>query len=89
MTCWGFYSLHFLAHIEYFTVLTRLSLLYFMFSFQAMVLAAVYSTLGDNKDPYTNFEIIIWSAAIALGASLPIPFILGGIFLRGIYNTTL
>jgi hypothetical protein len=60
-----------------------------MFSFQAMVLAAVYSTLGDNKDPYTNFEIIIWSAAIALGASLPIPFILGGIFLRGIYNTTL
>ena len=54
-----------------------------------MVLAALYSTLGDNKTPYTNYEMIIWTAAIALGASLPIPYLLGGIFLRGIYDTTL
>lgn len=42
-----------------------------------------------DKEPFTNFEMIIWTAAIAFGASLPIPFILGGILLRGIYNTTL
>lgn len=33
--------------------------------------------------------MIIWTAAIAFAASIPIPFILGGIFLQGIYNTTL
>lgn len=89
MTCWGFYSLHHLGHLEYFTRLSRLSLLYFVWSLQAVVLAALYSTLGDDKAPYTNFEMIIWTAAIAFGCGLPIPFIFGGIFLRGIYNTTL
>lgn len=89
MTSWGFYSLHHLGNLEYFSRLSRVSLLYFVFSFQAMVLAALYSTLGDNKTPYTNYEMIIWTAAIALGASLPLPYLLGGIFLRGIYDTTL
>lgn len=89
MTSWGLYSLHHLGNLEYFSRLSRVSLLYFVFSFQAMVLAALYSTLGDNKTPYTNYEMIIWTAAIALGASLPIPYLLGGIFLRGIYDTTL
>ena len=59
------------------------------FSFQGLVLAAVYSTLGDDKDPNSDNTIIIWAAAIALGASLPVPFITGGIFLRGIYKHTL
>lgn len=89
MTCWGFYSMHYLGHLEYFTRLSRLSLMYFMFSLQAVILAALYSTLGDNNTPYTKFEIIIWTAAIAFGATLPVPFILGGIFLQGIYRTTL
>jgi hypothetical protein len=33
--------------------------------------------------------MIIWTAVIAFGVSLPLPYVLGGIFLRGIYNTTL
>lgn len=55
MTCWGFYSLHYLGHSQYFSKLTRVSLLYFVFSFQAIVLAAIYSTRGMDKDPFTNF----------------------------------
>jgi len=54
MTCWGFYSLHFLGHVEYFSRLSRLSLLYFVFSFQAIILAAIYSTRGMDKAPFTN-----------------------------------
>jgi hypothetical protein len=46
MTCWSFYSLHYLGHVEYFSRLSRVSLLFFVFSFQALVLAALYSTLG-------------------------------------------
>ena len=89
MTCWGFYSVHYLAHDDFFTRLSRLSQMLFNFSFQAMVLAAIYSTLGDDREPRKDNEIIIWSALIALGVSLPIPFITGGTFLRSIYLRTL
>jgi hypothetical protein len=63
--------------------------MFFNFSFQGLVLSAIYSTLGEKVSPYTHYEIIIWSAVIALVAGLPIPFILGGIFLRKISNATL
>lgn len=61
----------------------------FNFSFQGMVLAAIYSTLGPNNPPETDYSIVIWSAVIALFASLPVPFILGGLFLNSIYSNTL
>jgi hypothetical protein len=89
MTCWSFYSMRYLAHTQFFSVLTRESLMFFNYSFQALVLSALYSTLGQKVQPYTHYEIIIWSAGIALVASLPIPYILGGVFLRRIYTATL
>lgn len=55
------------------------------FSWQAVVLAAVYMTLG----PSTDEAIIIWAALIALGASQPVPYIMGGTFLKYIRETTL
>lgn len=33
--------------------------------------------------------MIIWTAAIAFAVSIPIPYVMGGIFLQGIYNKTL
>jgi hypothetical protein len=46
MTCWGFYSMRYLASTQFFSVLTRESLMFFNYSFQALVLSALYSTLG-------------------------------------------
>lgn len=48
----GFYFLHHLAYVEFFSVMTRVSLMLFNYSFQAMILAAIYSTLGQNNSPY-------------------------------------
>ena len=89
MTCWGFYSLHYLGHEDCFTRLSRESLMFLNFMFTGMVLAALYSTLGPNSAPYADYSIVIWSAAIAYGASVPIPYIMGGLFLRKIYRNTL
>jgi hypothetical protein len=88
-TCWGCYSMHYLANTQFFSVLTRESLMFFNYSFQAMILSALYSTLGEKVPPYTHFEIIVWAAAIAFGASLPVPYILGGVFLQKIYTASL
>lgn len=92
-TCWGFYSLHYLGHDEYFTKLSRISLMLFNFSWQGLILAGIYSTLGPGSvgtlGASADNGIIIWSAAIALAVSIPIPYLLGGTFLNYIKETTL
>lgn len=55
------------------------------FSIQGIILAALYRTLG----PMYDAVMIAWASAIAFGATLPVPYILGGTFLRQIYKTTL
>lgn len=85
MTCWGFYSLHFLGHDEYFTKLSRISLMMFNFSLQALILAALYMTTG----PYVHNVIIFWAAIIAFIITWPFPFLFGCTFLSSISETTL
>jgi hypothetical protein len=48
-----------------------------------MVVSGVYSVNGETSDK----AIIIWAAVIALAASLPVPYILGSLFLKKIYTT--
>ena len=59
------------------------------FMFTGTVLAAIYSTSGPNSAPFADYSIVIWSAVVAYGASVPIPYIMGGLFLHKIYRNTL
>ena len=65
----------------------------FNFSWQGLVLAGIYSTVGPSSvgiiGASADNGIIIWSAIIALVVSMPIPFFLGGTFLNYIKETTL
>jgi glycosylphosphatidylinositol transamidase (GPIT) subunit GPI8 len=47
--------MHYLANTQFFSVLTRESLMFFNYSFQAMVLSAIYSTMGEKSAPYTHY----------------------------------
>lgn len=84
-TCWGFYSLHFLAHEDFFTVLSRTALLFTNFCWQCCILASIYGTIGGQY----SASIIIWAAIIALFGSMPLDYILGYFFLSKIYESTL
>jgi hypothetical protein len=84
-TSWGFYSLHYLAHDDFFTKLTRLTQMLITFSWYGIVLAALYHHTAIGKGPV----IILWSAVIAVFTGMPFTYVLGGIFLRKIHNLTL
>jgi hypothetical protein len=51
---------------------------------QGVIIAAIYSQNYSQGSP-----IIIWSAIIASIATMPVQYILGGLFLRKIYATNL
>ena len=59
-----------------------------MHSFEAMVLAALYTTIGTRIPLYSDYSIIIWFPAIAMAAGLPFTAALGGTFLQKIYDKT-
>ena len=84
-TCWGLYSLFWLASEDFFTRMSRGCIMFITLCWQAMVISAIYSTLYTS----TNNAIIIWAAVVAWAASIPFPFILGGCFLQRIYTTEL
>lgn len=58
-------------------------------AFQAVVLSAMYTTIGVSLKLHSDYSIIIWFAVVATFASMPIQYIMGGVFLRRIYNKTL
>lgn len=83
-TSWSFYSLFFLGNQEFFTKLSRSTILLVSFSWQACVLACIYGTVYNYND-----TIIIWSSIVAWLVSIPFPFLLGYFFMNKIYNTTI
>jgi hypothetical protein len=80
-TCWGFYSLHFLGNEEYFTKLSRTTLMLITFSWEGCVLAILYHNIPGGQGPV----MILWAALIAVGTAMPFTFVLGAIFMRKIY----
>lgn len=84
MTIWPFYSFYHLAHEEYFTRLSRLTVLLLNWTIQAVFLASIY-----GNQPGNGPEMIIWTAAIAFVATIPFPFIIGSVFLKKIYEKNL
>jgi hypothetical protein len=82
-TCMALYSLYHLAHEECFTRLSRSSVLLINWSIQGVIIASI---IGNQ---YLGAPMIIWTAAVAFVATIPIPFFLGGIFFKKIYEKNL
>lgn len=88
MTCWGFYSLHHLAHDEFFPRLLRESLLLLSNAWEAMVLAALYTRVGVGVRLYSDYSMIIWFAVVAVVSSRPLQYVMSGVLVRKIYCIT-
>jgi hypothetical protein len=84
MTCWNLYSLYHLAHEQFFTRLSRETVLLVQWSIQAVFIASI---IGNNYG--TGPSIIIWSAVIAYVATIPFPFIIGALVFQKIYKKLL
>ena len=83
-TCYPFYSYFNLAHEEFFTRLSRLTVLLFNWTIQGVFLASIYGNI-----PGSGPAMIIWTALIAFATTIPFPFLLGTFFLKKIYNRNL
>lgn len=84
-TCWSMYSLHHLGHEEYFTKLSRETLMLISFCWEGLICAVLYSTT-----PYGQNSIqILWVGAVACVTALPFSYILGYLFLTKIYQKNL
>lgn len=84
-TCWPFYSVHFIGHEEFFTRLSRISLMLINFSIQGVIIAAMYSTIG----PVNDQVMILWAGVIAAACTHFVPYFFGCVFLSRIYDATL
>lgn len=79
----SFYSLYHLAHEEYFTRLSRTTILFINWTIQGVFIASIY---GNNM---LGAPMIIWTAVIAFVATIPVPFIFGYAFLKKTYDKCL
>lgn len=77
------YSIYHLAHEEFFTRLTRLTIIIFQWTLQGVFLASIY---GNQQ---LGAPMIIWAAAIAFVATIPFPFIIGSVFFTRIHEKNL
>ncbi len=80
-TCISWYSLFHLAHEEYFTRLSRSTVLLINWTLQGVFIACIYGNqlLGS--------PMIIWTAVIAFVATILFPFIWGELIFKKIYNS--
>jgi hypothetical protein len=77
------YSLANLAHEECFTRLSRATVMLISWSIQGVFIASIYG------NQFLGSPMIIWTAVIAFVASLPVPFLLGMLIHRKIYEKNL
>ena len=80
-TCWSVYSITHLAHEEFFTRLSRLTVILAQTSIQAVFVASIMAA-----QYVTGPAVIIWAAAISWVATIIFPFLWGNIFHRRIYE---
>ena len=83
-TAWSWYSILNLAHEEFFTKLSRLTVVLIQWSIQGVFIAAIIA--GQFN---TGPAVLIWSAIIALIITIPFPFIWGKVFMHKIYQKLL
>lgn len=81
-TCWSLYSLYFLGHDEFFTRMSRASLMLLQIFWQGLVITLVYCFGFENIE----ISLIIWAALLGWVLALPVPFLMGKIFLQPIYQ---
>jgi hypothetical protein len=74
-----------LGHEDYFTKLSRTTLMLITFSWHGCILAVLYHNITHGQGPV----MILWAALIAVGTSMPFNYVLGAIFMRKIYQLTL
>lgn len=84
-TCWGFFSLHYLGHEEYFTKLSRTTMMLITFSWEGCVLGILYYNISPGQGPV----MILWAGLIATVTAMPFTYVMGYVFLRKIYSLTL
>jgi hypothetical protein len=75
-TAWSLYSIATLAHEEFFTKLSRMTVILIQWSIQAFIIAILIGSLYG-----TGPAIIVWAAIVAWVLTLPFPFIWGNLFL--------
>lgn len=78
LTCISWYSIFHLAHEEYFTRLSRTTGLLINWTLQGVFIASIYGNqlLGS--------PMIIWTAVVALVATMPFPFFWGQLIFKKI-----
>ena len=84
ITCWSLYSITQLAHEEFFTRISRLTVLLLQWTIQGVFIAAIISRAYS-----TGIAVLFWSALIAVLVTVPFPFLWGHIFLHKIYKRSL
>ena len=83
-TCYPFYSYVQLAHEEFFTRLSRMTVILLNWTIQGVFLASIYGNIPNNGP-----AMMIWTALIAFACTIPFPFIVGSVFLKKIYSRSL
>ena len=83
-TCYPFYSYYNLAHEEFFTRLSRLTVMLLNWTIQGVFLASIYGNIPGSGRP-----MVIWTALIAFVCTIPFPFLVGSLFMKKIYNRSL
>jgi hypothetical protein len=79
-TCMTLYSLYNLAHEDFYTRLSRSTNIFINWSLQGVIIASIYGS------QFMGAPMIIWTALIAFVVTIPIPFILGAIIHKKIYE---
>jgi hypothetical protein len=82
-TSMTFYSLANLAHEEYYTRLSRVTVVLINWTIQGVIIASIYG------NQFLDAPMIIWTAAIAFVATLPVPFLIGYLIHKKIYEKNL
>lgn len=77
------YSLAHLAHEECYTRLSRTTVILINWTIQAVIIASIYG------NQFLGAPMIIWTAAIAFVATMPVPFLLGYLIHNKIYEKNL
>lgn len=76
--------MHWLGNEEYFSKLSRETLMFVTFCWEALVVGLLYSLLPYGQDTV----MILWAAVVAAVTALPFPFVLGYVFHTKIYSST-
>ena len=80
-TAWPFYSVFRLAHEEFFTKLSRLTVMLLQWTLQGVFIAAMIATQYS-----TGVSVIFWSAILTYLVTAIVPFAWGNIFFKKIYR---